>query len=168
MATKPTRSPAEVVDAIHRIAQEDELEAVAKMSDDELAADIRSLEDQSGKRGDPEGIANRGAAFIMAALAHQKALAAFRERAERELALALSAIASAPKTPVLPRKELETRIDLAMKRSPRLREPIQMAFKNRKRSVASDEELRSFLDAIEKLEALALVLGDNETKPPKN
>ena len=162
MANKPKRSPAELVDAIHKMADEDELELIAKMSDEEIAADIRSL------GGDPEGIGNRGAAFVMAALAHQTELAAFRERAERELALALTALASAPKTPVLPRAELNARIDLAMKRSPRLREPIQIAFKKRKRSQASEDELRSFLDAIEKLEALAAVLGDDETKPTKH
>jgi hypothetical protein len=44
---------------------------------------------------------------------------------------------------------------------------VASGFKKRKREEASDEELRSFLEAIEKLEALATELGDDETKPAK-
>ena len=51
-----------------------------------------------------------------------------------------------------------------MTRSPRLREPIQIVFKNRPREKASDDELRSFLDTIEKLETLAAEFDADEKK----
>jgi hypothetical protein len=48
-----------------------------------------------------------------------------------------------------------------VKRSPRLAGPVQVAFRKRKREQASDEELRSLIDAIERLEAIARALDDD-------
>ena len=158
MASKPKRTPGELLDAIHEMALDDELEAISNMSDEEIAADIRA------HGGDPEAIGKRGAEFALREIAEQKKLAEFLERAERDLVRALTVMSKAPKTPPLPRKELEARIDRFGERSRRLAEPIQLAFMKRTRGKASDEELRSFLDALEKLEALAAELDVEEPK----
>jgi hypothetical protein len=160
VANKAKRSPGELLDAVHRLALEDELAAIDAMSDEELEAEMRTLEDASGKTGDPEGTKKR----VGAELAHQALLRKFEEDAAAELTLALTAAAAAPKTPALPRKDLERRLAAAEKRTPRLAAPIQIAFHKRKREEASDEELRSFLDALERLEAIARALdGDGRS-----
>jgi hypothetical protein len=161
VATKPKRTPGEVVDVILDIALEHELEQIDAMSTEELEAEMKTLEDAHGKTGDPEGTKKRGAAFVVAELAHQKRLRDFEEVAVRDLTLALTAAAAAPKTPAMPRKELELRLSAAVKRAPHLGPAVQLTFKKRKREEASDEELRSFIDVLERLEAIARALdGD--------
>jgi hypothetical protein len=142
---KPTAS--EVVDAIWEMHLDDELERIATISDADLDAEVRAL------GGDPTGIRNRGAAFALGEIARIEKREKSQKQATERLTRALEARDKAPKTPALPRAELLARIELAMKR-PNFAQPMKMAFKKRKREEASDEELRSLLDAIAELEAI--------------
>jgi hypothetical protein len=158
VANKPKRSPGELLDAVHKMALDDELARIDEMSDEELEAEMKTLEDASGKTGDPEGTKKRGAAFVADEIEYQKQLAALIEQAVAELTRALTAAAAAPKTPALPRKELDKRLDAVVERAPRLDSALQIAFQKRAREKASDEELRSVIDALERLEAIARAL----------
>jgi hypothetical protein len=160
VATKPKRTPGEVIDRIHEMSLEDELARIDEMSDEEIEAEMKTLEDASGIKGDPAGTKRRLGAHIAGELKHQENLRKLQEEAARELTRALLAAAAAPKTPALPRKDLEARLDAALKRTPSLESPAQLAFHKRSREKASDEELRSFIDAFERLEAIARALDD--------
>ncbi len=74
MTDKKKRTPGELLDAIHRMSVEDEQRAILEMSDDEVSAELASLTDAEGKYADPKAIGERGAAFVVAELAHQKAV----------------------------------------------------------------------------------------------
>jgi hypothetical protein len=154
MSKPAKRKAGETLDAIFEMHLDDELERIAAMSDEDLDAEVRAL------GGDPEGIRNRGAAFVTKERARIESLSKLRADAASRLARALEAKNNAPKTPALPRKELLARIDKAMSR-PTFGAQVALAFKNRKRETASDEELRSFLDTIAELEAIAEAEGMN-------
>jgi len=154
------RTPSELLDAIHDMHLDDELERIAALSDDEVAGEIREL------GGDPDAIGQRGADFVKAQMARIKARTEFDEKAAARISTALGAADKAPKTPALPRKELLAMIDRAMKQ-PRFAQPIAMAFKKRKREAASDEELRTLLDRIAQIEAIAQAEGLDSPTPKK-
>ena len=159
MTEKPKRTPSELLEAIHQMHLVDEAERIAALSDDEVAAEVREL------GGDPDAIGKRGADFVKREMDRLEALRVFQEKTAARLAAALAAAEKAPKTPALPRKELLALIDRAMK-NPRFAQPMAMAFKKRKREEASDEELRTFLDRIAEIEAIAEAegLGGGTTK----
>ncbi len=116
------RTPSELVEAIHAMSLDDELERIATLSDADLDAEVRAL------GGDPAAIRGRGAAFAKTEIPAADALAKFQRDALERLTRALEAADKAPKTPALPRKELLAMVDRAMKR-PSLAAPMSMAFK---------------------------------------
>jgi hypothetical protein len=144
MATK--RTPEEVLKAIAREAEEDDIDRVLAMSDDEIDAELR----QHG--GDPEKIRREGAALAEKLAAERERLAWQYEAAEalaREQAK-LEARANAKKYDGLPRAKLEELL-AAARRSPRFAQPIAVMLRNRKPEEASDDELRALLEEIDDL-----------------
>src|SRR5690242_10193582 len=102
---KKKLSPSELLAALHDMARDDEradeAERIAKLSDAEVAAEIRAL------GGDPDAIGARGAAFVERLVKANETREAWKDAAKASVEKAKAAMARAPKTPAdLPRAEL--------------------------------------------------------------
>ena len=143
---KKMRSPAEVLRAIEATEADADLAEIAAMTPAELDAKIRA------EGGDPVAIGERGARLAEELLARRKRLQ-WQAKARGNMEATLAKMATAPKTPKLPRKELIDRIEAA-RHDARLRAPIAAAFRKRTAEKSSDDELRRLLDEIEMLRTL--------------
>jgi hypothetical protein len=130
MPDRKKLSPSDLLDALRDMAEDDalldEADRIQKLSDAEVAADVKA------QGGDP----------------------AWKAKARARLSNARRAMADVPKTPAsMPRKEILARIDAARK-NPRLSSPVAAFFRKRKPEETSDEELRELLDELLLLEAV--------------
>jgi hypothetical protein len=144
--TGKKRSPEELLRAIDQGESDADLAAIEALSESALDAGIRA------QGGDPDAIARRGAALAEELLARRKRLG-WQVKARADMEAARAKMATAPKTPPLPRSELLDRIEAA-RNDARLRAPVTAAFRKRGAEECSDDELRSLLDEIEMLRAL--------------
>jgi hypothetical protein len=143
---KKKRSPAELLRAIQRTEEDDDLAEVAAMSASELDASIRA------EGGDPKAIGERGARLAEELLARRKRLR-WTAKARGNTESALAKMDAAPRTPKLPRAELLARIEAA-RSDGRFKAPLAAAFRKRTAEESTDEELRRLLDEIEMLRTL--------------
>lgn len=146
---KHERTPEELLRAIDEQHAADEAERIRSLSDEEVTEEIRAA------GGDPDAIGRRGAALAARLLAKRRR-EAWQEGAVRALRRARE-ILDKPglrKTRGLSREALLERIEAA-RSDPRLREPIAVAFRDKKLDTSSEAELEAILDAIEDLARLA-------------
>jgi hypothetical protein len=140
------RAPEETLRAIEEAAADADLAEIAAMPAAELDAQIRA------DGGDPEAIGARGARLAEELLARRKRLQ-WQAKARGDMNAALAKMATVPKTPALPRRDLLDRIEAA-RNDARFRTPIAAAFRKRTADESTDDELRRLLDEIEMLRAL--------------
>jgi len=150
---KKPRGPGEILRDIESEALREEIARIGKLSDEEVAAEIR----RGG--GDPDAIGERGASHVKK-LQAQKAEAkakrdAWQAEARKKLDASRAALAGPgiKKTRGLSREELVQRIE-EKRKDPRLEAPFAVAFRKRTLDESSDAELEVMLDAIEALELL--------------
>jgi len=138
------RSPEELLNAIEHAEADTDLAEIDALSKDDLDAQIRA------NGGDPDAIGRRGAALAEELLARRKRLS-WQAEARAAMDAERAKMATAPKTPPLPREELLARFEAA-RNDPRF--PVGVHFRNRKSGELSDDELREILDEIEMLRTL--------------
>jgi hypothetical protein len=144
--TGKKRPPEELLAAIDQAEADADLAEIEALSEDALDAQIRAA------GGDPDAIGRRGAALAEELLARRKRLD-WQAKARGDMQAALAKMATAPRTPKLPRADLLALIRAAQKDA-RFRSPITAAFRKRSAEECSDDELRRLLDEIAMLRKL--------------
>jgi hypothetical protein len=140
------RTDEELIAAIAQAEADDDLAEIEAMSPAELDASIRA------GGGDPDAIAARGLRLVEELLERRQRLD-WQAKARGNMESALAKMATAPKTPKLPRGDLLKRIDAA-RTDARFKAPIAAAFRKRTAEESTDDELRRLLDEIEMLRTL--------------
>jgi hypothetical protein len=140
------RPDEDVLAAIDAAEADANLAEVAALSPEALDASIRA------NGGDPDAIAARGVQLVQELLERRQRLD-WQAKARANMEDALAKMATAPKTPKLPRGELLKKIDAA-RTDARFKAPIAAAFRKRTADESTDDELRRLLDEIEMLRTL--------------
>ncbi|HEY2510076.1 MAG TPA: hypothetical protein VGI39_04445 [Polyangiaceae bacterium] len=138
------RTPKEVWEAIRRQAEQDEIDRFLAKTPEEVDAGLRAA------GFDPVAVGREGAA-LAARLAGNRDRLAWQVEAAEALAREQASFDARPKvSTALSHAELLERLAVARK-DPRLAQPVQVMFRNRKPEEASDDELRALLEEIEAL-----------------